>query len=116
MYAKIKLSRKKSLKVHKFSRKSTGKTSHLIERVQGIADVNDRLKGKRDLLLTNLKKEQLPNKHNILASPVQVSQIRSQMISNESVSMSMFNSVMSNYTNSSVLDIISKLPSKAIVD
>jgi hypothetical protein len=41
MDAKIKLCRKKSLKVHKFSRKSTGKTSNFIERVQGIVDVSE---------------------------------------------------------------------------
>lgn len=115
MDSRIKLARKKSLKVHKFSRTSANRTNQLVEKVKNIVNPDDRLRSKKDLLLTNLKKEQLPNKHNIVRSPVRPSIVASQATANESISIGPFNSVVSNYTNTSVVELIRKLPPKPIL-
>lgn len=114
MNNKINMARKKSLKVHKFNRTSKIQTNEIVDRVNKIANTDDRLRSKRDLLLSNLKREQLPTKHNILRSPVKPTHVISQQSASESVSISMFNSVLSNYTNASVVDLIRKLPPKPI--
>jgi hypothetical protein len=96
MNNKINMARKKSLKVHKFNRASKIQTNEIVDRVNKIANTDDRLRSKRDLLLSNLKREQLPTKHNILRSPVKPTHVISQQSASESVSISMFNSVLSN--------------------
>ncbi len=75
-----------------------------MDKVNGLTDAEDRLRCKKNLLLTNLKKEEVPNKQTIFASPVKKTRALSQAFSSDSVSgLTPFNSLMSNHTNQSIV-------------
>lgn len=114
MDEQIKLARKKSLKIHKFSRATVNRTNELVQKVKNIINPDERLRSKRDLILSNLKKEQIPTKHNIVKSPTRPSQVATQQVVYETPSINMFNSVLSNYTNASVVETIRNLPPKPV--